>query len=70
MLSHVNVVPREKYRKFEAEAKRVSPDLEDFPFFALSLAMRIPLWSNETRLKNQKEVTVYNTKEMLGLFLA
>lgn len=67
ILSHVNVVPREEYEKFEAEAKKVSPDYEDFPFFALALAKKIPLWTNETRLKKQDLVPVYNTKEILAI---
>lgn len=67
LLSHVNVIPREEYEKSEAEAKRLSPDYEDFPFFALALAMKIPFWTNETRLKKQDRVQVYNTKEILAI---
>ncbi len=67
ILSHVSVIPREEYEKFEVEAKRVSPDPDDFPFFALALAKKIPFWTNETRLKKQNEVVVYNTKEILEI---
>jgi predicted nucleic acid-binding protein len=69
ILSHVTVVNREKYRLFESHAKKICPDQNDFPFFALALAMGTPLWSNDKRLKDQKEIIVYNTKDMANLLL-
>ncbi len=68
ILLHVSVVGREKYKTFENEAKKLCPDPKDFTFFALALAMKIPIWTNEVRLKNQKQVVVYNTKEIMGFF--
>lgn len=65
ILSHVTVVNHQNYKDFEAHAKKICPDQMDFPFFALALAMKIPLWTNEVRLKNQKEIVVYNTKEIV-----
>ncbi|MEW6748691.1 MAG: PIN domain-containing protein [Candidatus Micrarchaeota archaeon] len=67
ILSHVMVVPREEYAAMEPRAKEISPDKKDFPFFALALAKRMPLWTNEKRLKKQDAVEVYGTKEVLGL---
>jgi len=67
ILSHVVVINRQRYESFEAHARKICPDEKDFPFFALALALRIPFWTNETRLKVQKEVIVYNTKEMVEL---
>lgn len=66
ILSHVTVVSRQKYKPFEAEAKEICPHPKDFTFFALALAMKVPLWTNEARLKRQKEVVVYNTKDIIG----
>lgn len=66
LLSHVTIVPRAKYKDREEKAKQITPDLKDFPFFALAIAKGIPLWSNEGKLKQQKEVTVYNTKDVLS----
>lgn len=67
ILSHVIVVSREQYLDSESKAKKISPDPSDFPFFALAFARKIPLWTNETRLKKQGEVVVYNTGEILAL---
>ncbi|MBN1169670.1 PIN domain-containing protein [Candidatus Micrarchaeota archaeon] len=67
ILSHVTVITRKHYVKFKGKAKKISPDFKDFPFFALALAKKIPLWTNEVRLKQQKEVIVYNTKDIVRL---
>lgn len=67
ILSHVMVVPREEYAAMEPKAKEISPDKKDFPFFVLALAKRMPLWTNEKRLKEQDAVEVYDTREVLGL---
>jgi len=67
ILSHVTVIPRHYYHEFETRAMSISPDHTDFPFFALALAKQIPFWTNETRLKKQNAVAVYNTEEILEM---
>jgi len=68
ILSQTTVVSRSYYQQFEPKAKDVSPDPTDFTFFALAFAMKLPIWTNETKLKNQKEVRIYNTRELLEIF--
>ncbi len=65
ILSHVTVVNQQKYKEFEVHAKKICPDQMDYPFFALALAMMIPIWTNDSKLKNQNEIIVYNTKEIV-----
>ena len=67
ILSNATVVNRSQYEQYEERAKNVCPDPKDFAFFALALAMRVPLWTNETRLEKQKEVMVYDTKDIIIL---
>ncbi len=67
ILSKVSVVNRSQYKQHEERAKKVCPDPKDFAFFALALSMRVPLWTNETRLKKQKEIVVYDTKDIIKL---
>lgn len=69
ILSHVVVVSRERYESFEAHAQKICPDQKDFPFFALALALKVPFWTNEVRLKNQREIAIYNTKELIDLMV-
>lgn len=63
---NVSIVPRNEYIKHESQEKEISPDKDDFPFFALALAKGIPIWSNDKKLKSQDVVKVYSTKELLG----
>ncbi len=65
ILSCIIVIPKEEYQKFKKEAVSLSPDFDDWPFFALCLKFRIPLWSNDKKLKEQNRVEVFNTSEIL-----
>ena len=40
---------------------------EDAPYIALSLALKIPLWSNDSSLKEQTVVKVITTSELIKL---
>ena len=67
VLSNISQTPHSEYREFEAKAKNISPDFNDWPFFAVALYKRCDIWSNDKLLKNQKDVRVYSTKEISGL---
>jgi predicted nucleic acid-binding protein len=66
LFKHITVLPKEEYAPFLEEAEKISP-LDDAPYIALSLAMRIPLWSNDALLKKQDAVIVYSTSELIKL---
>lgn len=61
----VRVVPEHEVRERWQEAKRLSPDPDDVPYFALALKLGCAIWSNDRRLKGQKQVKVLNTSELL-----
>lgn len=63
--SNVEVLPETTYRANLPEAKKFAPDPADTPYFALALHLNIPLWSNDTLLKEQDRVAVYTTQEVL-----
>jgi predicted nucleic acid-binding protein len=65
LLHRIKIIPLTEYSSFVKRAIEVSPDEYDAPYFAVSLHLRIPLWSNEKRLKNQKTVRVLTTKEII-----
>ncbi len=48
-------------------AIEISPDSNDADFVALSLKTGYPLWSNDTKLKSIKEITVLNTGEVIKI---
>jgi predicted nucleic acid-binding protein len=65
--SHIKVVPKEEYEDKLIEAGNISPDPNDAPYFALALKLKIPIWSNDKKIRDQKEVKVYNTHDLMGL---
>ncbi|HII54240.1 hypothetical protein COT30_00730 [Candidatus Micrarchaeota archaeon CG08_land_8_20_14_0_20_49_17] len=67
VLRNVSTSQLDNYAQFEQEAKKISPDPGDWPFFALALAKNCAVWSNDKKLKNQKQVTVYDTTELYGI---
>ncbi len=66
LLGHITILPEEEYASFLREAQEISPR-DDAPYIALSLALKIPLWSNDSALKKQDLVMVYTTSDLLKL---
>ncbi|VVC00827.1 PIN domain protein [uncultured archaeon] len=67
VLSNIVIAPELGYRAFEDAAIAISPDHDDWAFFAVALQRNCAIWSNEKRLKNQDKVEVYNTEELLEI---
>ena len=69
LLKRITIVPKKEYELFIAEAEKLVPNhLEDVPYLALALSMKITLWSNETRLRKQHIVSVLPTHELKKRF--
>ncbi len=64
----IRIIPEEEFLKYREKAEKICPDEKDVPYFALALSLKCPLWSNEKRLKEQNEVRVYATHELIRLF--
>lgn len=62
--SRISVVPFSEFEKFMEKAKKASPDMDDAIYFAVAFAIDGAIWSNDRRLKGQKEVRVLNTEEI------
>ncbi len=65
--SKIDFVPKQDFKVFIGEAKRVSPDPNDAEYFALALKLNCSIWSNDKKLKNQDEVKVYSTGDLLKI---
>lgn len=63
--SRVRVVPAGDVRGFWKQAESLSPDPDDVAYFALALKTGCGIWSNDRRLKNQKRVEIWTTRELL-----
>lgn len=61
-------IPRDEFEKFMPEARDVSPDPDDTPYFGLAILVGADIWSNEKRLKEQDEIKVWSTGELIEKF--
>ena len=67
LINIVDFIPLEFYQEFLTNSKDLSPDSNDIDFFALSLKLSCPIWSNDSQFKKQGEITVFNTQEIIEL---
>jgi len=65
----IRIIKKEEIEPFIKRAIKFSPDPKDSLYFALALRLKIPIWSNDKRLKNQNEVQILNTYELIGKLL-
>lgn len=61
------IVPLEELTKYIEKAEQISPDRGDIAYFALALKLNCSIWSNEKKLKQQDEIKVYHTHELVRL---
>lgn len=63
----IELVPAEEIRPFVPKAIEICPDINDVPYFALSLKMQIPIWTGDKKLKKQNVIKIYQTHELLEI---
>ena len=70
--SHVSVIPFKIFIDFleAAEEEMEKIDMNDAPFIALALKLKIPIWSNDLHFKKQRKVESFNTAEIISAFLS
>ncbi|ODS39441.1 MAG: hypothetical protein A7316_05500 [Candidatus Altiarchaeales archaeon WOR_SM1_86-2] len=66
LLPDFKVFSRDMYLDRLKEAKGLSPHLKDVEYFALSLSIGCPIWSNEKAFKEQSRIKVFSTSELLN----
>ena len=65
--SLITFIPFEEFHQFLSEAERLIVDKDDVPYFALSMKLNIPIWSNYKQFQKQKIVSVYSTEQIIKL---
>lgn len=65
--TEIKIIKFADFIEFAAEAEKITPDKDDMHYFALSLKLDCPLWSNDKKLKQQSKVKIYSTQEILEL---
>lgn len=64
----VTIIPNEEIEKYMLEAEKICPDKKDVNYFALALKLKCPLWSNDKLLKEQSEIKIYSTEDLIEEF--
>ncbi len=64
----IPVIPEEDFVQYRKEAEEVCPDEKDITYFALALYLKCLVCSNEKKLKEQRNVIIYATHELMKLF--
>jgi len=66
LLEPIKIIPEEEYNSFIEKARQEVP-ADDAPYLALSLTLKIPIWSNDSAFKRQSLATVYTTPELIKI---
>ncbi len=68
VFSKINFVEFDYFKNLIQTAESFCPDVDDVFYFALALKLNIPLWSNDKKLKEQREVIVLDTRDVIEFF--
>lgn len=67
IFSRITFFPEKSFLPFLKSSTKLVTHIEDTPYIALSLALSIPLWSNDSALQEQTAVKVITTSELIQL---
>jgi predicted nucleic acid-binding protein len=61
----IRIVPLAEFSDFTKRAMDLCPDPDDTAYVALAMKLNIPLWSNDARLRDQEQIKIYRSKDIL-----
>lgn len=64
---NIRTISKQSYRLFFNRALALAPHKEDAPYLAVALLYEIPIWSNDSGLKNQPVIKIYTTTDLLKI---
>lgn len=59
-------IAKEDLLAFKDRVMEFTPDIKDWPYFAAALKIGAEVWSNDSHMKNQDQISVVTTSELLG----
>ncbi len=67
LFKNITIIPDEIYSDGLSKAREImkSIDEKDSPFIALAITLNCPIWSNDRHFKQQREVEIYTTEELM-----
>ncbi|MBN1859831.1 MAG: PIN domain-containing protein [Candidatus Thermoplasmatota archaeon] len=66
--SEIRIISLIELKPYREQAKRISPDPKDTPYFATALKMNCAIWSNDKALKQQQRIKIYSTEDIISLY--
>ena len=68
ILSQVYIMPKSEFSGKLDEARKIClKHPEDVPFVALTIRLRIPVWTHDKEFSKHKEIKTFSTKELLEM---
>ena len=66
--SKVVFVDKNEYKDLIEKGAELISDEKDAAYLALALRLFLPIWSNDSHFKEQSQIEVFTTKELIELF--
>jgi len=64
LTARLKIIQESDFDSFKENARLICPDEDDILYFALAMALKCPIWSNDKLLKQQDKVKIYFTEEI------
>ena len=67
---HIGPVPFKEFNKYAEEAKELAPHDKDLQYFALALASKSGIWSDEDRFREQDKIKIFSRDKLLSMLFS
>jgi len=67
LLSKIEIISKEEFKTFIDKAENITPDKDDTEYLALALKLDCSIWSNDKKLKEQNQIKIINTSELITI---
>ena len=69
LFEKITIIPKQEYQNYLEKAKTYIDDIDDVPFVALALAIKVDgIWTDDTHFQTNKYFTVFRTKDFAFMF--
>ena len=69
LFEKIMIIPKEEYQDFLDKAQTLIDDINDAPFVALALVIKVDgIWSDDNHFQTNEHFMVYRTKDFASIF--
>lgn len=65
--SKIKFIPYSEFFSSIQESEKITPDVNDIEYFALASKFHCAIWSNDKKLKEQNQIKIYSTEELIKM---